>query len=137
MQSRSLNCKDVSFRAIQRNRLTTDRREDFTVLGELCSTVRMMDVFNLVRSALPLWLQRNLRGRLTRRYVANAQQPFGMLAVWEANDERAIALYETDLDNIIFNNPSARLKNDSAGFKPFDGQLLRQSATPKLEHEAD
>jgi hypothetical protein len=76
-----------------------------------------------------LLLQRNLRGRLTRRYVANAQQPLGMLAVWEANDERAIALDETDLDNIISNSPGARLKNDSAGFKPFDGQLLRQSAT--------
>jgi hypothetical protein len=105
----------MSFRAVQRNRLTTDRRQNFTVLGEVCPTVQMMRIFNLVRSALPLRFQRNLRGRLTRRYVANAQQPAGMLAVWEANDERAIARDETDLDNVIFKATGARLKNDCAG----------------------
>jgi hypothetical protein len=131
MQSRSLNGKDMSFHAVQRNSLTTDRWEDFTVLGEVCLTARMMYIFHLVRSTLPLGLQRNLRGRLTRGYIANTQQTVGMLAVWEANDEGPIAVGETYLDNIISNDPDARLKNDCAGLKPIDSHLLRQRETLK------
>jgi hypothetical protein len=131
MQPRSLDSKHMSFYAIQGNRWTTDRCKDFTVLGEVCLTVPMMGVFNLVRSALPLLHQRNLRSRLTRRYVADAQQPLGMSAVWEANDQRAIALDEADLENVMSDVRGDRLKNDRAGLNSIYSHLLRQSAILK------
>ena len=96
----------------------------------------MMCVFNLVRSALPLLHQRNLRSCLARRYVANAQEPLGMSAVWEVNDQRAIT-QEHDLENVTPNGRGDRLENDRTGLNSIYSHSMRQRATLKPGHGGD